>query len=107
MLTICAYLGTIKGEKLNEPESNLSPICKNKQRPEPGPNGLSVSGPSGSNRLAGLYLIYHQYTQKHVSLHQQGLPYSLQAGLPYSLQAGFGELRTVAILSPQMAAELR
>ncbi len=51
---VCAYLGTIKGEKLNEPKSDLSPICQKKKRPEPGPNGLSVSGPDG---LAGLYLV--------------------------------------------------
>ncbi len=47
MLTVCAYFGTIQGEKLNEPEPDLSPICKNKKRPEPGPNGLSVTGPVG------------------------------------------------------------
>ncbi len=42
MLTICAYLGTIQGA-----EPNLSPNCKKKKCPEPGPNGLSVSGPVG------------------------------------------------------------
>ncbi len=47
---MCAYLGTIKGEKLNEPESDPSPICQKKKCPEPGPKGLSVSGPGG---LAG------------------------------------------------------
>ncbi len=31
---VCAYLGTIKGEKLNEPESDPSPICK-KNSPNP------------------------------------------------------------------------
>ncbi len=50
-------MGTIKGEKLNEHESDLSPICKNKKRPEPGPNGLSVSGSDG---LAGLYNVVMQ-----------------------------------------------
>ncbi len=55
MLTVCAYLGTIQGEKLKEPEPDLSPICKNKKRPEPGPNGLSVSGPVRFDGLAGLY----------------------------------------------------
>ncbi len=34
MLTVCMYLGTIKGEKLNEPKPDLSQICKNKKRPE-------------------------------------------------------------------------
>ncbi len=40
------YLGTIKGEKLNDRDYDVK-----KKRPEPGPNGLSVSGPDG---LAGL-----------------------------------------------------
>ncbi len=31
---VCTYLGTIKGEKLNEPESDPSPICK-KNSPNP------------------------------------------------------------------------
>ncbi len=54
MLTVCAYLGIIQGEKLNEPEPDLSPICKNKKWPEPSPNGLSVSGSDG---LAGLFCV--------------------------------------------------
>ncbi len=42
------YLGTIKGEKLNEPEPiRAQSVKKKKKRPEPGPNGLSVSGPAG------------------------------------------------------------
>ncbi len=60
MLTVCAYLGTIKGEKLNEPAPDLSPICKNKKktartRPEwtqrVGPRRIPT-GLQGSNSLA-------------------------------------------------------
>ncbi len=51
-------MGTNKGEKLNEPESDPSPICKKKKWPEPGPNGLSVSGPVGFRRACRpLFLI--------------------------------------------------
>ncbi len=49
-------MGTIKGEKLNEPESDPSPICKKKK------NGPSLArmdsacrAPSGPDGLADLY----------------------------------------------------
>ncbi len=49
---MCTYLGTIKGEKLNEPESDLSPICqkKNTARMDSAcraPTGLQGSGGGG------------------------------------------------------------
>ncbi len=43
---VFAYLGTMKGEKLNEPESDLSPICQKKKKNDP--NGLRVSGPEST-----------------------------------------------------------
>ncbi len=58
------YLGTIKGVKLNEPESDPSPICQKKERPKPGPNGLSVSAPSGPDGLYSEYI--YAYTQIHI-----------------------------------------
>ncbi len=55
MLTVCAYLGTIKGEKLNEPEPDLSPILKTKNGPNPARMDSACRAPSGSDGLAGLY----------------------------------------------------
>ncbi len=45
MLTVCAYLGTIRGEKLNEPEPDLSPICKNKKTSRTRPEWTQRVGP--------------------------------------------------------------
>ncbi len=58
MLTVCAYLGTIQGEKLNEPEPDLSPICKKKKNgPNPARMDSACRAPSGSDGLAGLYCV--------------------------------------------------
>ncbi len=65
MLTVCAYFGTIQGEKINEPEPDLSPICKNKKCPELGPNGLSVSGPVGFRQARRALTHTHAHTHAH------------------------------------------
>ncbi len=45
-------MGTNKGEKLNEPESDPSPICKK----SPARMDSACRAPSGSDGLADLYL---------------------------------------------------
>ncbi len=45
MLTVCVYLGTINGEKLNEPEPDPSPICKNKKTARTQPEWTQRVGP--------------------------------------------------------------
>ncbi len=53
MYVVCAYLCTIKGEKLNEPESDPNPICK-KEKNVPSPAQMD-SRPTGPDGLAGVY----------------------------------------------------
>ncbi len=48
------YLGTIKDEKLNEPESDPSPICQKKKGPNPARMDSACQAPSGPDGLAGL-----------------------------------------------------
>ncbi len=53
---VCVYLGTIKGEKLNEPESYLSLICqKKKNSPNPAQMDSVCRAPLGPYGLAGFY----------------------------------------------------
>ncbi len=51
---VCTYLGTIKGEKLNEPESDPSPNCKKKNVPNPTRRDSACRAPLGHDGLAGL-----------------------------------------------------
>ncbi len=77
MLTVCAYFGTIQGEKLNEPEPDLSPICKNKKRPEwtllVGPRRIPT-GLQGSNTHTHTHTRSHTCTHTHT--HTCSLPHT-------------------------------
>ncbi len=63
---VCAYLGTIKGEKLNEPESN--PICQKKNNgPNPARMDSACRVPTG---LQGS-TVNHSHIRPHFSASEQ------------------------------------